>query len=107
MDIESVLPFENTLESLDYNHAKHSISKRTKSIEGDLRKRVDNFLNGPLALPSDKNKEESDSLEGEEMEITILSNIIDIYNRLAVLLGLKLSDHTDTLTEASNLIDEL
>ena len=35
------------------------------------------------------------------------SIIIDIYNRLEILLGLKLSGHTDTLTEASNLIDEL
>ena len=37
----------------------------------------------------------------------IPSNIIDKYTRLEVLLGLKLSGHTDTLTEASNLIDEL
>ena len=40
-------------------------------------------------------------------KIIIPSNIIDIYTRLEVLLGLKLSGHTDTLTEASNLIDEL
>ena len=32
--------------------------------------------------------------------------MIDIYTRLEILLGLKLSGHTDTLTEASNLIDE-
>ena len=35
------------------------------------------------------------------------SNIIDIWTRLEVLLGLKLSSHTNTLTEASSLIDEL
>ena len=35
------------------------------------------------------------------------SNIIEIWTRLEILLGLKLSGHTDTLTEASNLIDEL
>ena len=35
------------------------------------------------------------------------TNIIDIYTRLEIPLGLKLSGHTDTLTEASNLIDEL
>ena len=35
------------------------------------------------------------------------SNIIDIYTRLEILLGLKLSCPSDTLTEASNLIDEL
>ena len=40
-------------------------------------------------------------------KIIIPSNIIDIYTRLEILLGLKLSGHTDTLTEASNLLDEL
>ena len=48
------------------------------------------------------------NLQGRGIEkIIIPSNIIDIYTRLEVLLGLKLSGHTDTLTEASNLIDEL
>ena len=47
-------------------------------------------------------------LKGKGVEkIIIPSNTIDIYTRLEVLLGLKLSGHTDTLTEASNLIDEL
>ena len=50
---------------------------------------------------------DSDDLQGEGVKIIIPSNIIDIYTRLEVLLGLKLSGHTDTLTEASNLIDEL
>ena len=45
-------------------------------------------------------------LEGQGLKI-IPSNIIDIYTRLEVLLGLKLSGHTDTPTEASNLTDEL
>ena len=40
-------------------------------------------------------------------EIIIPSNIIDIYTRLEILLGLNLSGRTDTLSEASNLIDEL
>ena len=39
-------------------------------------------------------------------KIIIPSNIIDIYTRLEILLGLKLSGHSDTLTEASKLIDE-
>ena len=38
---------------------------------------------------------------------SIPSNIIDNYTRLEVLLRFKLSGHNDTLTEASNLIDEL
>ena len=47
-------------------------------------------------------------IKGKGIEKTINpSNINDIYTRLEVLLGLKLSGHTDTLTEASDLIDEL
>ena len=53
-------------------------------------------------------KEEPDNLQGRGIEkIIIPSNIIDIYTRLKILLGLKLSGHTDTQTEASALIDEL
>ena len=55
-----------------------------------------------------ENADDSDSdLQGEGVKIIIPSNIIDIYTRLEALLGLNLSGHTDTLTEASNLIDEL
>ena len=45
-------------------------------------------------------------LESQRIKIIIPSNIIDIYTRLELLQGSKLSGHTDTLTEASNLIDE-
>ena len=45
--------------------------------------------------------------DGRELKKIIPSNIIDIFTSLEILLGLKLSGHTDTLTEASNLIDEL
>ena len=55
-----------------------------------------------------KNDFNKHDLKGRGIEkIIIPSNIIDIYTRLEDLLGLKLSGHTDTLTEASNLIDEL
>ena len=40
------------------------------------------------------------------MKILILSNIFDERSRLEVLLGLKLSGHTDTLTKTSNLMDD-
>ena len=53
------------------------------------------------------NRLKSNNLQGQGVKIIIPSNIIDIYTRLEILLGLKLSGHTDTLTEASNLIDEL
>ena len=48
------------------------------------------------------------NLKGQRTEkIFIPSNINDIYTTLEILLGLKLSAHTDTLTEASNLIGEI
>ena len=41
------------------------------------------------------------------MKIVIPFNIIDIWTRLEVLLGIKLSGQTNNLTEASNLKEEL
>ena len=53
-------------------------------------------------------KEETTDLKGQGVQkIIIPSNIIDIYTRQEILLGLKISGHTDTLTEASNLLDDL
>ena len=50
----------------------------------------------------------STKLKGKGIEKVIIpTSLIDIYIRLEILLSLKLSGHTDTLTEASNLIDEL
>ena len=51
----------------------------------------------------------SDSdLKGQGIEtIKIASNIIDIYIRLEILPGLKLSGYTNTLRESSYLIDDL
>ena len=40
-------------------------------------------------------------------KIIIPSNIFDIYTRLEILLGQKLSGHSSTLTEASSSKDEL
>ena len=46
-------------------------------------------------------------LQAEGVKFIIPSNIIEFYTRLEILLGLKISVLSDTLTEASNLIDEL
>ena len=54
-----------------------------------------------------KNNLKPNNLQREGVKIIIPSNIIDIYTRLQILLGLKVSGHTDTLTEASNLNDDL
>ena len=56
----------------------------------------------------DEIMDQPSDLEGQGIEeIIIPSNIIDIYTRLEVLLGLKLSCHNNTLTEAGNLIDKI
>ena len=78
---------------------------RIKDALYDLPKAIDKIRN--LPLPAIENVEDSSDLEGEGVRVIIPFNIFDFYTRLEVLLGLKLSGHTDILTEASNLIDEL
>ena len=78
--------------------SKGRMSGRDKYIQNDLDNDVARILNLDIK-PKLKRK-------GIE-KIIIPSNVIDIYIRLEILLGLKLSGHSDTLTEGSNLIDEL
>ena len=56
-------------------------------------------------LPANENVKDSSDTQGEGVKIIIPSNLKDFYTSFEVLLGLKISGHTDTLTEASNLID--
>ena len=97
-DTEKVV-FRDILSKTGYYNRKPTkgrISGRERYIKNDLENDVRRILN------IDK------KLKGRGVEkIIIPSNIIDIYTRLEVLLGLKLSGHTNTLTEASILIDEL
>ena len=90
---------------MEINHLnKDRPSNRKTFFTINLPKRVSEINN----IRFIENTDDSDSdLEGQGVKIIIPSNIIDIYTRLEILLGLKLSGHTDTLTEASNLIDEL
>ena len=74
---------------------------------GDKKTNQKKFFTSLLKKFGNIKREEPDKLKGEGVKITIPSNIIDFYTRLEVLLGLKISGHTDTLTEASKLIDEL
>ena len=55
----------------------------------------------------DEITDDSDDLQGEGIKNFIPSNILEIYTKLEILLELRLSGHTDTITEASNLMDEL
>ena len=106
MDDEDKLTVYDILKNIGFysmRHTKGLRSARMKDALINLPKEIDRIRNS--TLPEIEN--ESNDLEGEGVKIIIPSNIIDIYNRLEVLLGLKLSGHTNTLTEASNLIDEL
>ena len=85
-------------------HRKGLNSARMRVALYDIPKAIDKVQNPPL--PAIENGEDSSDLEGLGLKMIIPNNIIDIYTRREVLLGLKKSGHTDTLTKASNLIDE-
>ena len=91
--------FRDILSKTNYYNrkpTKRRMSGRDRYIKNDLGNNVKRILN------LDK------KLKGRGIENTFIpSNISDIYTRVEILLGSKLSGHTDTLTENSNLIDEL
>ena len=92
-----ILMMNNFLRDIEYTGVEVKKSNR-KTFFTELPKKVNEIQNRAF--------NEID-LEGQGVKIIIPSNIIDLYTRLEVLLGMKLSGHTDTLTEASNLIDQL
>ena len=93
-----ILLLYNIVSDIGYTGIGDIKSKRKVFLTEKLPKLIEDIQNRTF--------DEID-LEGQGVKIIIPSNIIDIYTRLGVLLGLKLSGHTNTLTEASNLIDEL
>ena len=103
-DNEKVV-FRDILLKTDYYKripTKGRMSGRDRYIKFELDDDVGRILN-----LNTKSKTKP-KLKGRGVEkIIIPSNIADIYTRLEVLLGLKPSGHSDTVTEASNLIDEL
>ena len=98
-----ILMLNNIMSDLGYTGKRDTKSKRKTFLLEKLPKLVEEIQNRTFEEIID----DSDDLQGQGMKTIIPSNIIDIYTRLEILLGLKLSGHTDTLTEASNLIDEL
>ena len=98
-----ILMMSNILNDLGYTGIGDRESKRKIFFTKTLLKLVEKIQNKTF----DDITDESADLRGEGIKIIIPSNIIDIYTRLEILLGLKLSGNTDNLTEASNLIDEL
>ena len=98
-----ILMMNNIIRDLGYTGDDDRNSKRKRFFTETLPKLVEDIQNKTFEEITD----DSDDLQGEGVKIIIPSNIIDIYTRLEILLGLKISGHTDTLTEASNLLDEL
>ena len=92
-----ILMLNNILRDVKYTSVGNRPSNR-KNFFTELPKRVNEIQN--------KTFNEID-LEGQGLKIIVPSNIIDFYTGLEILLGLNLSGHTDTLTEASNLIDDI
>ena len=101
--VSDFLMMNNFIRDLGYTGDGDRESKRKKILLITLPKIVDDIQIKTFEELTD----DCDDLQGEGVKIIIPSNILDIYTRLEILLGLKLSGHTNTLTEASNLIDEL
>ena len=98
-----ILMLYNIIKDIGYTGIGDIKSKRKIFLTETLRKLADEIQKRTF----EEINIDSDNLQGDGVKIIIPSNIIDIYTRLEILLRLNLSGHTDTLTEASNLIDEL
>ena len=107
---ETVVDILNNVGFYDTKYIRGLNSSRIKGALCNLPKAIAKILN-PLLPESEiieDSYEEISDLKNRRCEKNIIPfNIFEISARLEILLGLKLSGHTDTLTEASNLIDEL
>ena len=94
-----ILMMDNIIKDLGYTGIGDKKSNRKTFFTKTIPKLVQEIQN--------KTFNEND-LQGQAIEkIIIPSNLIDICTRLKLLLGLKLFGHSNTLIEASNLIDQL
>ena len=98
-----ILMIKNLTKDLGYIGIRDSDSKPKIFFTKTLPKLAQEIQNETF----DEITDDSVDLQREGVKNIIPSIIIDIYTRLEILLGLKLSCYTDTLSEASNLIDEL
>ena len=106
MDEEDKSTVYDILKSTGFYSIKHTKdlkSTRMRDALFNLPKEIAKIRNPPP--PAIEN--ESDDLQREGVKIILPSNIIDIYTRLEILLGLNSAGHIDTLAEGSSLIDEV
>ena len=76
---------------INHQKEKHLSQKKFSKLVDEIQNRTFNEFNS----------------EGEGVKLFLSSKITDIYDRLEILQGLYFSCHSDTLTEASNLTNEL
>ena len=107
-----ILIFKNILNEINYDPKTDRKSERRDYLKNKLDSRVEKILNPPIAAIASGESDEYESLESdlegnETKTIVVPSDSDEIWSRLQVLLGLKLAGHTDTLIEASQLLDAL
>ena len=112
MSDDDILTFSKILNDINYNPNEDNSSTRQKYIKNQLKSRVQNILKTPIAAIASGASDEYESLESDlegngTKTIVVPSDTDEIWTRLQVLLGLKLAGHTDTLIEASQLLDAL
>ena len=98
-----ILMMNNFIKDLEYTGIGDKKSSRKLFFSKTLPNIFEDIQNRTFEEITDS----SDDLRGHGVhKIIIPSNIIKTYTRLEILLGLKLSGHTDTLIVASNLLDQ-
>ena len=112
MSDDDILTFSKILNDINYNPNSDRESTRRDYIGDKLESRVKKILNPPIAAIASGESDEYESLESDlegngTKTIVVPSDSDEIWTRLQVLLGLKLAGHTDTLIEASQLLDAL
>ena len=104
MKIENdILTMNNMINDLGYTVIGDKKSNRKTFFTTTLPKLVEESQTKTF----DEFTDDSHDLQGQRLKTITPSNIIEIYTRLEILLGLKLSGQSKTLTETSNLINEL
>ena len=114
MSDNDILVFNQIIKEIKYDSKTDRKSKRREYIRDELPSRVRNILEPPIATIASGESDEYESIgsdidgNGVKKRIIVVPEGSDeIWTKLQVLLGFKLSGHTDTLIEASQLIDAL
>ena len=93
----------NIINAIGYTGFGDKVPKRKNFFPKTFPIKVVNNQNQTFSEIADA----TDNLQGQGMKIIIPPNIVDTWTGLEMVLGLKLSGHSDTLSDPSKLIDEL